>query len=129
MAVDAKRHHHHHHLLLLPHHQHLPCAPACVFWTEELHRRQQIRFLLLRSEFHAVLHPSGEVLSLSFNHVLNCVTQSLDAFPARLTEFDAVLLLPLLPFPLPLHLPLPLPLPLPSSFLVIKMKSRQPVEG
>ena len=44
-------------------------------------------------------------------------------------ESDAVLLLPLLPFPLPLHLPLPLPLPLPSSFLVIKMKSRQPVEG
>ena len=44
--------------------------------------------------------------SLSLNQALNCPTQSLDEFPARLTEFDAVL-------PLPLHLPLPLPLPLP----------------
>ena len=32
--------------------------------------------------------------SLSLNQALNCPTQSLDEFPARLTEFDAVLPLP-----------------------------------
>ena len=30
-VVPAHRYrHHHHHHLLLPHHQHLPCAPACI---------------------------------------------------------------------------------------------------